>query len=277
MVEGLREHGYIQGRNLIIDCRYTEGQPERAPALVAELLSLKVDLLVAYSTANVRAAKQATSTLPIVMAGVIDPVGRGLVASLARPGGNVTGPTEDANTQIVGKMLQLLKEIVPTASRVAVLGDLPNSAFLTDAEAAARALGVRLQSYAVPEPEKLEGAFAAIAKARPEALLVLSGPYAWTHAQRIVDLATQSHLPAVYPGRAHVEAGGLMSYALYNLPGVWRRIGVYVDKIFKGAKPGDLPVEQPTQFELVINLKTAKALGLTIPQWMLLQADEVIQ
>jgi putative ABC transport system substrate-binding protein len=279
-VEGLRERGYIQGQNLIIECRWTEGRPERAPALAAELVSLKVDLLVAVTTANVRAAKQATSALPIVMLGVINPAGQGLVASLARPGGNVTGLTDDAGTQIVGKYLQLLKEAVPQTSRVAELGYLRDPpeppVFTADMEAAAKALNVTLQHYKVREPEKLEGAFAAMTKARAEALLVLPDPFWWSHARRIVELAAERRLPAVYPGRAHVEAGGLMAYDV-NRTDIRRRIGLYADKIFKGAKPGDLPVEQPTKFDLSINLKTAKELGLTIPQSLIMQADEVIQ
>jgi putative ABC transport system substrate-binding protein len=280
IVDGLRERGYVQGLNLIIECRYTEGQWERAPVLAAELVSLKVDLLVVLYTQNVRAAKQATSTLPIVMGGVIDPAGRGLVASLARPGGNLTGLAEDAGTAIIGKNLQLLKEALPTASRVAVLNlssNSPEPIFVADTEAAARALNLTLQTYYVREPEKLEGAFAAMTKARAQALLVWPDPLVYTYAQWIVDLAARNRLPAVYPGRDHVAAGGLMSYGVYNKPDTYRGIGVYVDKIFKGAKPGDLPVEQPTKFELVINLKTAKALGITIPQPLLLRADEVIQ
>jgi putative tryptophan/tyrosine transport system substrate-binding protein len=279
-VDGLRERGYIQGQNLIIECRWTDGHPERAPALAAELVGLNVDLLVAVTTANVRAAKQVTSILPIVMLGVINPVGQGLVASLAQPGGNVTGLTDDAGTQIVGKYLQLLKEVVPKISRVAELSYLRDPPepplFMADVEAAAKALKVTLQHYKVREPEKLEGAFAAMTKARAEALFVLPDPFWWFHAQRIVELAAQLRLTAVYPGREHVKAGGLMAYDV-NRSDIRRRIGLYADKIFKGAKPGDLPVEQPTRFDLVINLKTAKTLGLTIPQSLIMQADEVIQ
>jgi len=280
-VAGLRERGYIPGQNLIIECRWTEGRDERAPALAAELVSLKVDLLVALGTNQVRAAKQATSTLPIVMLGVINPVERGLVTSLAQPGGNVTGLTDTVGTQIGGKYLQLLTEAVPTASRVAVLlhpsgPQTPPSGTLRETQAAARALGVTLQSYEVREPEELEGAFTAMTKARAEALLVDPHPFFDVHNQRIVDLAARSRLPAMYPGRGYVEAGGLLAYGV-NEPAIRRRIGLYVDKIFKGAKPGDLPVEQPTTFELIINLKTAKALGLTIPPMLLIQAEEVIR
>ncbi len=280
-IEGLQKHGYIPGQNLVIECRWTEGRPERAPALAAELVSLKVDLIVANGTASVQATKQASSTIPIVMVGVIDPVGRGLVASLARPGGNVTGLTDSAGPEIAGKYLQLLKEAVPRVSRVAVLRRRPDpleppSAYVGEAQAAARALNLTLQPYEVQDPEEFAGAFAAMTRARAEALLVLPHPFWAVHATRIIDLAAQSRLPVMYPFRVIVEAGGLMSYEA-NRPDVRRRLGSYVDKILKGAKPGDLPVELPTKFELVINLKTAKALGLTIPPAILMRADEVIQ
>ncbi len=282
-MEGLREHGYIPGQNLLIECRYTEARAERAPALAADLVSLQPDLLVAFSTANVRAAKQATSAIPIVMVGVIDPVRRGLVASLAQPGGNVTGLT-DIFMEMEGKRLQLLKEAVPTVSRVAVLGHpggggLPAGAepmFTREVEAAARALGLTLQSYDVRAPEELEGAFTAMTKARAEALFVNADPFWSPLRQRIIGLAAQSRLPAMYPDRDFVPAGGLLAYDV-DQTAIFRRIGIYVDKILKGAKPGDLPVEQPTKFDLLINLKTAKALGLTIPQSLLNRADEVIQ
>jgi len=276
-VKGLRECGYIPGQNLVIECRYTEGRDERAPALAAELVSLKVDLLVAGGTNQVRAAKQATSTLPIVMWGVMDPVGRRLVASLAQPGGNVTGVADPGGAEMAGKDLQLLTEAVPTAARVAVLGYSGSAAFFQrDTQAAAHALAVTLQSYAVRAPEDFEGAFTAMTKAGAEALLVLPRPFIGTHAQRIVDLAAQRRLPAMYPDRGYVEAGGLMAYGV-NALAIRRRLGFYVDKIFHGAKPGDLPVEQPITFELVINLKTAEALDLTIPPSVLSQADQVIE
>jgi len=278
-VEGLRERGYIRGQNLLLECRYTEGREERAPALAAELVSLRPDLIVAVNTAQVRAVKQATSAIPIVMVGVLDPVGKGLVASLARPGGNVTGPTDDTGDEIAGKCLQLLKEAVPKVSRVAVLGylfDPPEPRFRTEPQAAAQALDVTLQFYRVRDPEKLEGAFTAMTQARAQALLVLPHPFMITHRRRIVDLAAKSRLPAMYPFRGFVQAGGFLSYGA-NQPDIWRRVGLYVDKIFKGAKPGDLPVEQPTKFDLIINLKTAKALGLTIPPSVLMRADQVIQ
>jgi len=277
-VEDLRQRGYIQGQNLVIECRWTQGRPERAPALATELVRLNVDLVLAFTTVNVRAAKEATSTIPIVMIGIVDPVGKGLVASLARPGGNVTGLADDAGKQIAGKYLQILKEAVPQVSRVAVLqySGPPGDVFGADVETASRSLKVTVLPYGLREPEELDGAFAAMTKSRAEALLVLPHPFMWDHRKKIIDLAAQSRLPAVYPGREMVEAGGLLAYDSLR-PDRWRDLGPYVDKIFKGAKPGDLPVEQPTVFALIVNLKTAKALGLTIPQTLLLRADEVIQ
>jgi putative ABC transport system substrate-binding protein len=280
-VAGLRGRGYVQGQNLVIECRYTESREERARALAAELVSLEPDILVVFSTANVRAAKQATSTLPILMVGVIDPVGRGLVASLARPGGNVTGLTDKA-LEMEGKRLQLLKEAVPTVSRVAVLnhpGATPEpqpDRFQREREAAAQAVGVTLQTYDVRAPEEFAGAFAAMTQARAEALFVVTTPFWWVHRHRMIDLAAQHRLPAMYHDRELVPLGGLLAYDV-NQPDIFRRLGFYVDRILNGAHPGDLPVEQPTKFELVINLKTAKALGLTIPQSFLNRADEVIQ
>ena len=277
-VEGLRERGYIEGQNFCIEQRYTEGKDERALPLAVELVNLKVDLIVAYGTAQVRAAKQVTSTIPIVMVGVIDPVRRGLVASLAHPGGNVTGLTATVGMEVLGKRLQLLKEAVPKVSRVAVLyysgGESAGAASVM--EEAARALDVTLQHYGVRDPEELDGAFAAITKARADALLVDPHPFIARHPGRIAALAAQSRLPAVYPFREAVEAGGLMAYAA-NAPAMFRRAATYVDKIFRGANPGDLPIEQPTKFDLIINQKTAKALGLTIPQSLLMRADEVIE
>ena len=284
LVEELRQRGYVQEQNLFIDCRYSETRWERALPLAMELVSLKVDLLVVLNTGNVRAAKQATSTIPIVMVDVIDPGDRGLVKSLARPGGNVTGCTDDVGQQIGGKYLQLLTDIVPHISRVSVLvhdesvlaHDRYDGLFATDLEAAARALGVTLQWHRVQESEELQGAFATMTKAGAEGILVLPDPFMLIHRQRIVDLVTQSRLPGVYFHRTFVEQGGLLSYAADKLA-VWRCVGVYVDKILKGAKPADLPVEQPKKFELVINLRTAKALGLKIPQSLLLGADELIE
>ena len=277
-VEGLREHGYLLGQNLVIECRYTQGREERAPALAAELVSLKVDLLVAVAANQVRTAKLATSTLPIVMVGVTDPVPRGLVPSLARPGGNVTG-LADTFMEMEGKRLQLLKEAVPTVSRVAVLTystGTPEPSFRRERETAAQALDMTLQSYAIRDPTEFTGTFAAMVKAQAEAIFMESHPFWYGHRQRIIELAAQSRLPAVYPWRDFVTAGGLMAYDVDRLA-IFRRLGFYVDRILKGANPGDLPVEQPTKFDLVINLKTAKALGLTIPPSLLMRADEVIE
>jgi len=236
-------------------------------------------MIVAY-TVNVRAAKQATSTIPIVMVNVSNPMERGLVANLARPGGNVTGLT-DTPLEMQGKLLQLLKESVPTVSRVAVLnhpggGGLPESVFRREREVAAQALGVTLQTYDVREPTELDGAFTTMTKAQAQALFVVQDAFWGGHIQRIADLAAQSRLPAVYPWRNFVTAGGLLAYDV-NRPAIFRRLGFYVDRIFKGAKPGDLPVEQPTKFDLVINLKTARALGLSIPPSLLMRAEEVIE
>ncbi len=277
--EGFRERGYIEGQNFVLERRWTGGQLERSPSLAAELVSLKVDLIVAVGNQRARAAKQATSAIPIVIVYVLNPVEDGLVASLARPGDNVTGVTMGAGLEIVGKHLELLKETVPRLSRVAVLFNpvaALKAAYLRETQAAAQALGVTLQFYEVGDPNEFDGAFAAMTKARAGALLVLPHPFLYVHARRIADLAAKSRLPAVYPFRESVEAGGLMAYAA-NAPDMFRRAAIYVDKILKGAKPADLPVEQPTKFELVINLKTAKALGLTIPQSVLIRADEVIQ
>jgi putative ABC transport system substrate-binding protein len=282
-IEALRERGYVRGQNLVLECRYTEGREERAIPLASELVSLKPDLIVAGGTNQVRAVKQATSSIPIVMHDVIEPVRRGLVASLARPGGNVTGVTDTVGVKIYGKYLQFLKEAVPTISRVATLrytGALREPAWASEVnkeiEAEAQALGVVLQSYYVTAPEELQDAFVAMTKARSDALLVVPNPYWGPHTQRIVDLAARSRLPAMYPDKPNVEIGGLMAYAVDWLDTA-RRVAEYMDRIFKGAKPGELPVEQPTKFELILNLKTAKALGLTIPPTLLLQAGEVIR
>jgi putative ABC transport system substrate-binding protein len=280
-VAGLRGYGYLLGQNLVIECRYAQGQAERSPALAKELVSLNPDLIVVGGwSLNILAAKQATSTIPILMVAANDPVGRGFVASLAHPGGNVTGLSEIAGWQVVGKQLQLLKEAVPKASRVANLSypgaGLPIPAYRTEREAAERALGLTLQFYGVRTTEELEGAFTAMTQARAEALFVDSSAFFGAHQQRLVDLAAKSRLPAMYSDTGFVEAGGLMSY-WSDQPAIWQRVGFYVDKILKGANPGDLPVAQPTKFELIINLKTANALGLTIPQSLLSRADEVME
>ena len=276
LVAGLQERGYIRGQHLVIECWWTEARPERAQAFAAELVSLKPDLIFVYGSMQLRAAKQATSTLPIVMVGVVDPAGQGFIASLAQPGGNVTGLTYTAGPEIVGKHLQLLKEAVPKVSLVAVLGYGDPGFYRPVIEEAAQALGVTLQFYGVRASEEFEGAFTAMTKAKAEALLVLAHPFIHLHAKRLVDLAAQNRLPAMYPSRAQLDVGGLMAYE-EKFAASLRRAAVYVDKIFKGANPGDLPVEQPTKFDLLINLKTAKALGLTIPQSLLIRADEVIQ
>jgi len=277
--QGLGERGWVEGRNLVMEYRLSQGRVERFPSLAAELLRLNVDLIVAVGTPGAFAAKQATGVIPIVMAYVIDPVEQGLVASLARPGGNVTGVTFTAGPEIVGKYLELLKEAVPKVSRVAVLvnpvGRQP-AIYVREAQAAAQVLAVKLQLSEVRSPDELGGAFAAMTRGRANALLVLPHPMTFTHARRIADLAAKNRLPGVYGFRESVEAGGLMAYAA-DAPDMFRRAATYVDKILKGAKPADLPVEQPTKFGLVVNLKTAKALGLTIPQSVLFRADQVIQ
>jgi putative ABC transport system substrate-binding protein len=280
-LQGLRDLGYVEGRNLVIEYRDAGGKFERLPALAAELVALKVDVILAPSAVAALAAKQATRTLPIVFAGVPGPVTSGLVTSLARPGGNVTGLSA-LTPELVGKCLEQLKQAVPGVSRVAVLwqpGALPERTdkdMLKGAEVAARALGVRPQFLEARGPEDFDRAFAAMTRARADALTVLPSPMLNTERRRLVDLAAKNRLPAVYPWRESVDAGGLMSYGP-DRADMFRRAATYVDRILKGAKPGDLPVEQPTKFELVINLKAAKALGLTIPQSLLQRADELIQ
>jgi putative ABC transport system substrate-binding protein len=279
--DGLRELGWIEGQNLLIEYRFADGKPERLPALAAELVALKVDIIVAPNTPAALAAKQATRTLPIVFIGAGDPVTSGLVTTLARPGGNVTGLSV-LSTELVGKWLELLKQAVPGVSRVAALWQPGAMDERTDkdmqegAEVAAQALGVRLQFVEARGPADFDRAFSDMTKARVGALTVRPAPMFISERRRLVDLAAQNRLPAVYAWREFVDAGGLMAYGP-NLSDLYRRAATYADKILKGAKPGDLPVEQPTKFELVINLKTAKALGLTIPQSVLARADEVIQ
>jgi putative ABC transport system substrate-binding protein len=279
--QGLRDLGYVEGRNVLIEYRDAEGKVERLPALAGELVALKVDVVVAASTAATLAAKQATRTLPIVFAVAADPVADGLVTSLARPGGNLTGLSL-LFPELVGKCLELLKQAVPGVSWVAVLwhpgalGERTEKDMLKEAEVAARALGVRLQFVEARGPENFDKAFSDMTRARAGALTVLTSAMFVNERRRLVDLAAKNRLPAVYPWREGVDAGGLMSYGP-NLADNYRRAAGYVDKILKGAKPADLPVEQPTRFEFVINLKTAKALGLTIPPSLLARADEVIQ
>jgi ABC-type uncharacterized transport system substrate-binding protein len=283
--QGLRELGYVEGRNLVIEYRDAEGKVvERIPALAAELVALKVDVIVteAGNTVAPLAAKQATRTLPIVFVAAGDPVGSGLVTSLARPGGNVTG-LSNITVDLVGKRLELLTQAVRGVGQVAVLwlpgvyGERTEKEMLAGAEAAARGLGVRLQFVeASRDPGDLDRAFSDITRARAGGLTLLPSNLLFRERRRLVDLAARHRLPTVYPWRDAVDAGGLMCYGA-SLTDSSRRAATYVDKILKGAKPGDLPVEQPTKFELVINLKTAKALGLTIPQSVLLRADHVIE
>ena len=280
-VQGLRDLGYIEGRNLVIEYRDADGKAERLPALAAELVALKVDVIVASGTLAALAARRATKTLPIVFSPAGDPVGSGLVTSLARPGGNVTG-LSSLGPELVGKRLELLKQAVPGVDRVAVLflpgalGERTDKDMLTGADVASRALGVRLQFVEARGPDEFARAFSDMSSARAGALTVLPSNRFLREHRRLVDLAAENRLPAVYTSREFVDAGGLMSYGA-NSADLHRRAATYVDKILKGAKPGDLPVEQPTKFELVINLKTAKALGLTIPQSVLAHADEVLQ
>jgi putative ABC transport system substrate-binding protein len=281
--QGLRDLGYVDGRNVIVEYRDAEGKLERLPALAAELVALKVDLIVAAGgTPPAVAAKQATRTTPIVFTSVADPVASGLVTSLARPGGNVTGFSLFA-PELAGKRLELLTQAVPGVSRVAVLwqpgggpGERTSKDMLTEAEVATRTLGVRLQVLEARGPGDFDKAFSDMTRAHVGALTVLPSSMFFIERGRLVDLAAKNRLPEVYPAREYVDSGGLMSYGP-NLVDLTRRAATYVDKILKGAKPADLPVEQPTKFELVINLKTAKALGLTIPQSLLARADEVIQ
>ena len=275
--QGLRELGYSEGKSIFIEQRYAGGEFERLPELAAELVRLKVDVFVVAGAPAAHAAKKASSVIPIVMTAVADPVGMGLVASLARPGGSITG-LSDFNTGLVAKRLELLREVAPSVSRVAVLLNPTNPSNppqLKLTQAAAATLAVTLLAFEAKRADEIDRAFAAIKTERPGALIVIGDPLLGTHAKRIVELSTRNRLPAIYWSREFPDAGGLMSYGT-NFADLWRRAATYVDKILKGAKPGDLPVEQPTKFELVINLKTAKALGLTIPHSLLLRADQVI-
>jgi putative ABC transport system substrate-binding protein len=274
--QGMRELGWIEGQNMVMERRWAEGQFERLPALATELDQLKVDLIVAVGSLEIIAAKKATRTIPIVMWGPFDAVESGLVASLAHPGENVTGMTT-MNSDLNTKRLELLQETVPGSARIAFLKcknlRMPGWEGL---QGTARALGVQLQLLEVREPDDFEGAFAAAISERAEAMVVNQCYFNILNMQRVVDLAAQYRLPAIYGLRNWVQAGGLMSYGP-NRSALARHVATYVDKILKGAKAADLPVEQPTQFDLVINLKTAQALGLTIPPTLLFQADEVIR
>jgi len=277
--EGLRELGYVEGRNIVFARRSANGKQERLPALAAELVRLKVDVIVTGSNPVIAAVKQATVTIPIVMAVSRDPVGAGFIASLARPGGNITGLANDPTPEILSKNLELLKEAVPGVSRVAFLWNpVPPGAgtYRNVVESAARKLGVTFQSVEVRGRNEFEGAFAAMIRERADGVVVAGEPVLFGPRSEVVLLAARNGLPAVYPQREFAEAGGLMSYGP-NVADQFRRAATYVDKILKGAKPGDLPVEQATKFEFIINLKTAKALGLTIPQSVPIRADEVIR
>jgi putative tryptophan/tyrosine transport system substrate-binding protein len=278
LLDGLRERGYREGQNLVFERRFSEGHAERFPEFAAEMVQLRVDLILVITTPAAIAAKHVTQTIPIVIPTAIDPVGAGLVESLARPGGNVTGLTS-MHPDVVGRRLELLKEVVPGLSRVVVLWNAANpanAAAWQATQAAAHALGLRLHAQDVRGPQDLEGALALPAQAGPDALLVLGDALINMHRQQIVEFATQQQLPSVFTTREWVVAGGLMSYGSSPSDN-YRRAAYYVDRILTGAKPADLPVEQPMTFELVINLKTAQALGLTIPPTLLFQATEIIR
>ena len=272
----LRELGYIEDRNVVFVQRYANGRMERLPDLAAELVRLRVDVIVTGTNLHVAAVRHATETIPIVMVFTADPVGAGFVASLARPGGNVTGLTADASSDLWGKYLSLLKEVVPRLSRVGVLGQVASQVGFAELEAASQNLGVALQVADLRRPEDIDQAFATMISQRVEALLVVVGPLTYLLREEIADAALKHQLPAMTTASQFAQAGLLMSYGP-NLEDLYRQAATYVDKILQGASPADLPVEQPTKFELILNLKTAKALGLTFPQALLATADEVIE
>jgi putative ABC transport system substrate-binding protein len=277
-LDGMRTLGYVEGQNLVLEYRGVAGQFERFPALAAELVRLRVEVIVAQGTPAALAAKDATTTIPIVMVGVGDPVGSGLVASLARPGSNLTGVSLQA-PELIGKQLEFLKDVLPTVSRVAVLWNPANPAhalMVREVDVEGQRLGVELHRVEARDPETFDSAFASMTSVHAGALLVLADNIFFEHRRRLAELAITSRLPTMHQAREHVEAGGLISYWASVTDG-WRRGATYTDKILKGAKPADLPVEQPTKFELAINLKTAEALGITIPPTLLLQADKVIK
>jgi putative ABC transport system substrate-binding protein len=276
--QSLRELGYVEGRNVTLEIRYAEGRTERFPALAAELANLKVDVLVAVSTPGALAAKQATSTIPIVMVSVGEPVEVKLVDSLAHPGGNVTGLSLIA-PQLAAKRLDLLKQALPKLLRVTVLWNSANQgmkARFQETQGGAQLLGVTLHSVTIQSPDDFDPLFAAMTRDRPESLLVLADTVTVANRQRTVEFAAKNRVPAIYEARTFVDSGGLMSYGV-DFADHYRRTAIYVDKILKGTKPADLPVELPTKFELIINLKTAKALGLTLPPSLLQRADQVIE
>jgi ABC-type uncharacterized transport system substrate-binding protein len=275
----LRERGWVTGQNLVIAYRHADGEYDRLPALAAELARLEPQVIVAVPTAAARAAKNATSTIPIVMWGVADPISEGLVGSLARPGGNVTGFTGVPPFETYAKQLQVLKEAVPAARRIAFLKNPANAAVLPAVKIvkeAARTLGVELQVVDARAPEEFEPAFRAMAQARADALLVYGDAAFYPHLRRLADLSLRGHLPTMCVDPDYAKAGGFMNYSV-NYADTVRQVAGYVDRLLRGAKPTELPVERPTKFELVINVKTAKALGLTVPPTLLLQADQVIE
>ncbi len=275
---GLRELGYVEGKNIVIELRSVEGKLDRVSELAAELVRLKVDVIVTSGPTATRAAKEATSTIPIVMGFDNDPVGNGFVASLARPGGNITG-LSTLGPEISGKQLELLKETVPKLSRVAVLGTSTqpgNALALKEIEIAAGALKVKLQYLDVLDLKDIETAFRAASKGRADAVLVLANPFTISQRKQVADLAAKNRLPASYPQTEYTEAGGLMYYGA-NTPDLFRRAATFVDKILKGRTPADLPVEQPMKFEFIVNLNAAKQIGLTVPPNVLVRADKVIR
>jgi len=274
--EGLRELGWIESQNIVIEYRWAGESPDRLPELAAELIRLKVDVIIG-STPGARAAQQATTSIPIIMCIADDAVKQGFVTNLARPGGNITGMTAMAE-ELAGKRVELLREAIPRVSRVALLWNPAGSGpdYLKDTQTAAHSLGVTLQSVEVRTADDFESAFAAVLKGRAQALVVGPGQFMFTHQKTVVEFATKNDLPSIYAWKGPASAGGLLAYGV-NIPKVYHRAAYYVDKILRGTKPGDLPIEQPTKFDFVVNLKTAKALGITIPQSILLQADEVIR
>jgi ABC-type uncharacterized transport system substrate-binding protein len=273
--QGLRDLGYVEGQNIAIEYRLADERPERLGPLAAELIGLKVNVIVAPTPIELKVVKRATMTIPIVMVAVGDPVMQGFVRSFGQPGGNITGLSSQAQ-EIVSKQVELLKEVIPTLSRLAVLQNPDNQNLAAELIDAARKARVQLQFVEARGPADLDGAFSAMKRERAGGLVVAPDPILLAHRARIAELAARNQLPALYQLREHADAGGLMAYGASRAD-LWRRAAVYVDKILKGAKPTDLPVEQATKFELVINLKTAKALGLTIPQTLLQRADEIIQ
>jgi len=277
-LDAMRGLGYVEGRNLIVERRYADNHLERLPALAAELASLKVDVILATGTVAPLAARKSTTTIPIVIWSTGDPVGSGIASSLARPGGNATGLTIDS-PELASKRLQLLKEMVPGLARVAVIWNAANpyaAVVLKETQQAARLLGIAVESIEVRSPLDFDGAFGALVKARPNGLVVVEDPLTFSERGRIVNFAATNRLPAMYGMKEFVSAGGLIAYGP-DYPDLLRRAAAFVDKILKGAKPGDLPIEQPTKFGLVINLNTATALNLTVPQSLLLRTDEVIR